>query len=195
MSEHRHVRFEFNDGFQFARMVVTPLVLAAPWVLLWHLLFVKGWHSSRDADEPIINAILPLIGSAHVFLASFLFFKETDDIREMKHAVRDCDKPGSKERFLAIAEDRIPLPLRYIQFTTAAVVLGWTMSLYYASYWTGFASVYSVGYVLGLIAEVIADFDDPFHGVWVIKGAPEDWIREAHVKRRLSDRVFERLLG
>jgi hypothetical protein len=75
------------------------------------------------------------------------------------------------------------------------MVLGWTLSLYYASYWTGFAAVSSVGYVLSLISEVIADFDDPFHGVWVIKGVPEEWIREAHVKPRLSDRLVERLMG
>src|SRR5262245_1059233 len=104
------VRSEFENGFQFARMVVTPLLLAAPVVWLWHQLHVRGWHSSRDADEPIINAILPLIGSAHVFLASFLFYREAADIREMKNAVRERDKPGSKERFLAVAEDRIPLP-------------------------------------------------------------------------------------
>jgi len=193
MNGPKRVAFEFKDQFQLARMVLAPLLLAAPAVFVWHQLYVRGWHSSRDADEPIINAILPLLGSAHVFLAGFLFYRETADIREMKQAVRNRDEPGSKERFLAIAEDRIPMPMRYVQFTTAALIQCWTISLYYASYWTGLASVYSVGYVLSLIWEVIADFDDPIHGVWVIKGVPEEWIREAHIEPRLSDRVFERL--
>lgn len=176
-------------------MVVGPVFLAAPAVLIWHLLYGRGWHSTREADEPIVNAILPLIGSAYVFLAGFLFYRETGDLRDMKQAVRDRDRPGSKERFLAIAEDRIPLPMKYVLFTAALLIQGWTISLHYELYWTGFAAVYSIGYVLSLIWEVIADFDDPFHGVWVIKGVPEEWIREARIKPRLSDRLFDRLLG
>jgi hypothetical protein len=195
MNALRRVAFDFKDGFQLARMVAAPLFLAAPAVLVWHQLYVRGWHSNRDADEPIVNAILPLIGSAYVFLAGFLFYRETTDLREMKQAVREKDRPGSKERFLAIAEERIPMPMKYVLFTAALLVQAWTISLNYTLYWTGFASVYSIGYMLSLIWEVIADFDDPFHGVWVIKGVPEEWMREAHIRARLSDRLFDWLLG
>jgi hypothetical protein len=191
----KRVGFEFNNRVQVVRMAVMPMVLAAPAVAIWHFLFTHGWHSSREADEPIVNAILPLIGSAYVFLAGFLFYRATLDMRDMKQALRHKDQPGSKERFLAVAEDRIPMPLKYVLFSAAVVIECWTISLYYAAYWTGFASVYSVGYMLALIWEVIADFDDPIHGVCVIKEVPEDWLRDAHIHARLSDRLFERLSG
>lgn len=68
------------------------------------------------------------------------------------------------------------------------------MNLHYELYWTGFASVYSVGYILSLIWEIIADFDDPVSGIWVIKDVPDEWVKEAHIKRRISDRFFEWIL-
>jgi hypothetical protein len=195
MNGLKRVATEFRDELQLARLVVTPLVLAAPAVLVWHLLYVRGWHSTHEADEPIVNAILPLIGSAYVFLAGFLFYRETADLREMKQAVRCKDQPGSRERFLSIAEDCTPMPIKYVLFSAALLVECWTISLHYEWYWTGFASVGSVGYVLSLIWEVIADLDDPIHGVWVIKGVPEEWLEDAHIKLRLSDRLFEALFG
>lgn len=177
----------FSSYFQSIRLILTPLVLAAPAVIIWHYLYINGWHSTSQADEPIVNAILPGLFGAHVFIAGFMIIRESDDIRKLKHAVRE----GDKATFIEIAEDSIPAPMRYILFTTANLIQAWTISLYYELYWTGFASVFSVGYILGLIWEIIADFDDPVNGIWVIKGVPDEWVKEAHIKRRLSDRLFE----
>jgi hypothetical protein len=185
----------FSDRLQGARMVVQPLLMAIPALIIWHFFYKNGWHSTSEADEPIVNAILPGIFGAHVFLAGWLIFQgKGKDLREMKLAVRNKDKEGNKEKFLILAEDQIPIPLKYVLFTTATIIQCWTISFGYTNYWSGFAAVLSVAYVLSLIWEVIADFDDPFHGVWVIKGVPQDWMQEAKVKRRFSDRVFERLI-
>lgn len=180
----------FNSFFQAIRFIVTPLLLAAPAVIIWHYLYTNGWHSSARADEPVVNAILPGLFGAHVFIAGFMMIRESDDIRKMKRAVRE----GDKTTFIEIAEDSIPLPMRYILFISASIITGWTTSLHYELYWTGFASVCSVGYILSLIWEIIADFDDPVNGMWVIKGVPPEWIQEANIKRRLSDMFFEHLL-
>lgn len=177
----------FDNYFQSIRLIITPLILASPAVGLWHFLYTSGWHSTSQADEPIVSAILPGLFSAHVFIAGLMILRESDDIRKMKHAVREEDKAT----FIEIAEDSIPMPMRYILFTTANLIQGWTISLHYELYWTGFASVYSVGYMLALIWEIIADFDDPVNGIWVIKGVPADWIKEANIKRRISDKFFE----
>lgn len=120
-----------------------------------------------------------------------MIIRESDDIRKLKHAVRT----GDKATFIEIAEDSIPAPMRYILFTTANLIQAWTVNLYYDLYWTGFASVYSVGYILAIIWEIIADFDDPVNGIWVIKDVPGEWVKEAHIKRRISDRLFEWLIG
>lgn len=187
----RETSSEFNDYFQAIRLIVTPLILAAPAVLIWHYLFINGWHSTRQADEPIVNAILPLLGTIHVFITGFRMARESDDIRKMKQAITEKDKTA----FLSLAEDAIPMPLKYVIFTSATLIQMWVISLHYDLYWTGFASVYSVGYMLSLIWEVIADFDDPINGMWVVKGVPEEWITEAQIKRRISDRFFEWIFG
>ena len=119
-----------------------------------------------------------------------MIIRESDDIRKMKRAIRE----GDKATFIEVAEDSIPLPMKYILFTTANLIQAWTASLHYELYWTGLASVYSIGYMLALIWEIIADFDDPINGVWVIKGVPAEWIKEANIKRRVSDRLFEWLI-
>lgn len=181
----------FSSYFQSIRLILTPLILATPPVVIWHYLYINGWHSTSQADEPIVNAILPGLFSAHVFIAGFMIIRESDDIRKLKHAVRE----GDKSTFIEIAEDSIPAPMRYILFTTANLIQAWTISLHYELYWTGFASVYSVGYILSLIWEIIADFDDPVNGIWVIKDVPDEWIKEAHIKRRISDRIFEKLVN
>ncbi len=185
----------FSSTLQTARMVVFPLLMSIPALLMWSICYMRGWHSNPDADGPIVNAILPWIGSAHVFLAGFLFLQEGKDIRGLKDAVRNKDVPGNREKFLQIAEDKVPAPLRYILLVTGNIVIFWTISLYYGNYWSGFFSVLSVAYVISLIWEVIADFDDPVNGVWVVKGVPEEWIKSAGIKRRFSDRVFEFLFG
>ena len=172
-------------------MIVQPLFLALPAVILWHFFYTSGWHSTASADEPIVNAILPALASIHVFIAGFIFLRETADIREMRSAVRQ----SKKEQFLEIAEDKTPVPLKYVLLVSATLIEGWTISLNYEIYWTGFAAVYSLGYMLTLIWEIIADFDDPVNGVWIIKGVPEEWIGEANIKRRYSDRFFERLFN
>lgn len=180
----------FNGFIQSVRMMVTPIILALPAVIIWHFLYVNGWHSTSKADEPIVNAILPGIFGAHVFIAGLMIIRESDDIRKMKRAIKEMDR----ETFMDIAEDSIPMPMKYILFTTANIIQGWTISLNYDLYWTGFAAVYSVGYMLALIWEIIADFDDPINGVWVIKGVPTEWIEKAHIKPRISDRLFDRLI-
>ena len=186
----KKISIGFSNYLQSIRMIVTPLILALPSVVMWHYLYTHGWHSTSSADEPIVNAILPGLFSAHVFIASFMFVRESDDIRKMKRAVRE----GDKSTFIEVAEDSTPIPMKYILFTTANIIQGWTMSLNYELYWTGLASVYSVAYILSLIWEIIADFDDPVNGVWVIKGVPDEWIKETQIKRRLSDRFFEWLI-
>lgn len=180
----------FDSYLQTIRLIITPLILAAPAVIIWHYLYTNGWHSTRQADEPIVNAILPLLGTIHVFIAGFMMLHESDDIRKIRRALKDNDEAT----FIEIAEDSIPTPMKYILFTSANFIQGWTISLNYDLYWTGFASVLSVGYMLSLIWEIISDFDDPVNGVWVIKGVPEEWIKKARIKRRLSDRFFEWLL-
>lgn len=177
----------FNSYFQSIRLIVAPLIMAAPSLVIWHYLYTRGWHSTSIADEPIVNAILPGLFGAHVFISGLMIIRESDDIRKMKRAIRDNDKAT----FIEIAEDSIPLPMKYILFTTANLIQAWTISLHYEIYWTGFAAVYSVGYMLALMWEIIADFDDPINGVWVIKGVPSEWIKESHIKRRISDRFFE----
>lgn len=168
-------------------MTVQPLVLATPAVILWHFLYMNGWHSTSSADEPIVNAILPALFTIHVFIAGFIFYGERGDLRAVRRAIRNNDK----ETFLDIAEDKIPGPMKYVLFMSGNLIQGWTISLNYELYWSGFASVFSIGYMIALIWEVIADFDDPINGVWVIKGVPEEWIREAKVKHRWSDRFFD----
>lgn len=180
----------FGSYFQSVRMIFVPLFLALPPVILWHFLYTRGWHSTPAADEPIVNAILPALASIHVFISGFMFFRETGDIREMKQAIRTNDKG----LFVSIAEDKIPAPMKYVLFVSAALIEAWTMSLNYTLYWTGFAAVYSMGYMLSLIWEIIADFDDPVNGVWVIKGVPQKWLDEASIKRRVSDRFFDSIL-
>lgn len=179
----------FNSYLQSIRMILQPLVLAAPAVFLWHFLYTRGWHSTALADEPVVNAILPALASIHVFIAGFMFFKETGDIRDLRNAVSN----NQKERFFEIADDKIPAPMKYVLFVSANLIVGWTISLNYEWYWTGFAAVYSVGYMLALIWEIISDFDDPVNGVWVVKDVPDEWVREANIKRRISDRLFDRL--
>ncbi len=191
LAERRLNSAGFNSTLQSVRMIIQPLLLASPAVLLWHCLYICGLHSTAAADEPIVNAILPALASMHVFIAGFIFLREAGDIRELRKAIRT----GDKEKFLEIAEDKIPIPLRYVLFVSATMIECWTMSLNYDLYWTGFFSVYSIGYMLTLIWEIIADFDDPIHGIWVVKGVPEDWIRDANIKRRLSDRFYEWLFA
>lgn len=181
----------FNNFFQTVRMIIQPMILATPAVLIWHFLYTNGWHSTRAADEPIINYTLPLLGSLHVFFAGFMFHRETGDIRELRHAVRNNDK----DKFLELVEDRIPAPWKYILFMSATLIQGWTISLNYDLYWSGLATVLSIAYMLALIWEIICDFDDPVNGVWVIKGVPEEWVKEANIKLRLSDRFFEKLFN
>lgn len=181
----------FNNFFQSVRMIIQPMIIASPAVLLWHLLYTNGWHSTAIADEPIVNAILPALASIHVFIAGFIFLRETSDIREMKHAIRN----GEKDKFIEFAEDKIPAPLKYVLFVSGNLILGWTISLNYELYWSGFASVFSMGYMLSLIWEIISDFDDPVNGVWVVKNVPEEWVEEANIKRRRSDKFFEKLIN
>ena len=84
--------------------------------------------------------------------------------------------------------------MKLVLFISANIIQAWTISLYYQLYWTGFASVYSVAYIMSLIWEIIADFDDPINGIWVIRGVPDEWVKEANIKRRISDRFFEWLI-
>lgn len=188
-SRRRKGSIGFNNYLQSIRMIIEPLFMAAPAVVLWHFLYARGWHSTASADEPIVNAILPALATIHVFIAGFMFMREAYDIRELRRAVRT----GQKELFFEIAEDRIPAPVKYVLFVSANLIEGWTISLNYELYWTGFASVYSIGYMLSLIWEIISDFDDPVNGVWVVKDVPDEWVLEANIKRRISDRFFERL--
>ena len=181
----------FGNNFQLIRLIVAPFILATPPAFIWHYLFINGWHSTSIADEPIVNAIIPGLFVLYGIIAGFMLTSGSEDIRKMKHAVRVDDKAT----FIEIAEDSTSIPMRFVLFTSGKIILIWIISLNYEIYWTGLASVYSNGYLFALIWEVIADFDDPVNGMWVIKGVPHEWIKEANTKQRVSDRFFEWLIA
>jgi hypothetical protein len=179
-------------------MIIQPMILAFPTVVIWHYINGWGWHSTRVADEPIVNAILPLIGGFHVFLAGFLLYSKANDITKFKEVIcseEEGVEKNNEKKFLQLAEDRIPQPLKYVLLSTGTLVQLWTASLYYDSYWIGFFSVYSVSYIIVLIWEVITDLDDPVHGVWVVKGIPAAWAKKAHFDKRFVDKVFDNVFG
>lgn len=190
------VRSGFSSALQSVRMVIWPFFMTLPALVLYHICYLLDWHRSGPSDSPIINAVYPGIFAGHMFFASLFIRDGSADFRTMKRAVKDREKPESKDTFLLIAEDRLGAPTKLALFTSATIVVLWTLTLDYAqSYWTGFATVVSVAYLLSLLWEVIADFDDPINGAWVIKGIPEEWLKEIKIKPRLSDRILDRLLG
>lgn len=178
----------FKSGLQSVRMAVVPFFMSLPSVVLYHVFQSLGLYSGRVADEPIINVILPFIGGVHVFLSGVLFFRE-GDYGEMRRAVRS----GDKEKFLDLVEDQVPTPLRFVVFVTGSIVILWTLTLYNESYWRGLFSVLSVSYIVSLIWEVIADFNDPVNGVWVVKNIPPEWLEGAKIKKRWSDQLFSKI--
>lgn len=193
----RHaVGIGFKSVLQSLRMVLWPLFMTAPALILYHICYKNGWHSTRSADEPIINAILPGLFGLHAFIAGVLLvFREGSDLLQLKAYAKKPEEPGNKEKFIQLAENQLPAPVKYVLFVSATIIILWTISLSYGSYWSGLASVLSVTYILSLIWEVIADFDDPTNGIWVIRGVPDDWVSEIKIKRRLSDRILDGILA
>lgn len=169
-------------------MIFYPFVIAVIPVLLWNFLYKRGWYSpSLRADEPIVNAVFGLFGMSYAIITGFMFTDQRSNMGKLRKAVR----MNIEEDFLEIVENRNPTTSKFVLFAIAFVIMGWVIIFHYESYWIGFASVYSVGYILTLIWEVIVDFDDPIHGMWVVKNIPPAWIAKANIKTRFSDRFFE----
>ncbi len=186
---------EFKSFIQKVRLIIQPLFLSFPSVIFWYASYTFGFHSNSKADEPIVNAILPFIGGVHVFLASFLLYREGSDIRELKKILRRPHTEETRRDFMDIAEDMIPIPVKYILLSTGTMIQAWTIFLYYQNYYVGFFSVYSISYIITLIWEVIMDLDDPVHGAWVVKGIPKEWEQSFKIKKRWSDQIFDKVFG
>jgi hypothetical protein len=179
---------------QALRMVIVPALLAIPAVILWHWCYTHGLSSTREADEPIVNAILPGMLTAHVLIVGFVFAHQMTRYTGILGAHANLEDPKSRKLFVVLVQMTVPLPAKFLIFTAAMMIELWVISLHFELYNTGWAAVFSIGYFLSAMWEFIADLDDPFHGMWRIGiEAPEDLMKEVHINRRWSDRLFERL--
>lgn len=179
------------------RMVIQPLILSLPVIILWHFMYVFGWHStSLKTDEPVVNAILPIIATFHAFLVSFNIYREENSNSRVKAlAKKGADDFEAEKEFLELVEDRISTPLKYVLLSTGFIIQIWTTTLYCESYWTGMFSVLSISYVIILIWEVMIDLDDPVHGIWIIKEIPKKWADKARIEKRFVDTFFDKIFG
>jgi hypothetical protein len=191
---HAPTRSGLKNWFQGVRMILHPFLMSLPGVILWHFVYTRGMGMSIESAEPIINDVKPFVSIGHFFFVTALLTYQLSKLEKVAAACPHNGDIGDKPEFLRLVRSlALPLPLQTIVFCTATAVELWTIALHYGSYASGLGAVFTVGFILSLAWEGLADSVNPFAGMWVVKDPPEEWRREAELtlKPRISDLVYE----
>lgn len=158
------------------RLFVRPLIASVMLSALWYFCFFRYGICFRDADESgFTDAVIPILAAFHAIVAGFALNKVWTEYIIVQRCIKMQDKDG----FLAIRDDRIPMPVHFLLGSIAFLIQGLVSMLHYEEVVAGIASTFAVSFVLVMYWEVAINLDNPRKAVWYVNKIPEDWFTDS----------------
>jgi hypothetical protein len=169
----------YNRGWVMIRrhlpIILKPLIWAGSLSLIW-LLVLKpaGIGFSKEAENPLLFIVLPLVSFIYVIFAGIAISSVFDEYKELSRAVVSKDKA----HFLIHRDEQIPIVMHILLWVPSSLLILTTLLFSYANDVVGFFTIFSVVFIVVTAWVVCVDLDDYMKGIWFKERIPKDWIEE-----------------
>ncbi len=168
----------WNRGWAAIRrhlpVVLKPLVAAGIVSLIWKLaLCDNGIKFSKEAENPVLFIIIPLVGFIYVIFASLAVNSVFEEYKTISRSVVKSDL----ETFLIHRDEQLPIMMHILVGAPSLILILTAMLFGYGSAWAGLFSVFCVSFVVTLIWVIATELDDYRKSIWFKETIPEEWYK------------------
>lgn len=161
-------------------LFIRPFIASTVLAVFWYVCFFETGIGFEDADESVFtDAIIPVLATFHAIVAGFALNKVWSEYT----IVQRCLKTNDREAFIAIRDDRIPMPIHFLLGSIAFLIQVLVMLQNYEGPDAGMAATFAISFVLVLYWEVATNLDDPKTGVWYVDRIPTQWFEDPPVRK------------
>ncbi|MFO0781319.1 MAG: hypothetical protein U0524_00300 [Candidatus Saccharimonadales bacterium] len=155
-----------------APIVLKPTIMAIIGVVLWKLVFYNNHIGfAKEAENPLLLMVLPLVGFVYVIFASIAVGSVFDEYKTVSRAVVKKDL----DTFLLHRDEQLPILIHILIAAPSLILVALAMLLHYESVYAGAAAVFSVIFVITTTWIVATELDDFENGIWFKENIPEEW--------------------
>lgn len=153
-------------------IVLKPLLVALLGLAVWKFLLVNnGIHFVREAENPLLFLILPLVSFIYVIFASIAVGSVFEEYKTIARSVVGLDL----ETFLLHRDEQLPILVNILVAAPSIILIALVLLFPYQDTWVGIASVFTVIFVVSTTWIVATELDDYESGIWFKEKVPEDW--------------------
>jgi hypothetical protein len=152
--------------------ILPPLAVACAAAGVWYLAQAAGLSFSKEDESILIGAVVTTLGVAYAITVTLIL----GTVWERYQKVVLCILKRDRETFLCYRDERIPVIMYLLIAALSLPLLVIVGGLQYSHVWAGFASVFSVTFVLVLYWHVIVNLQNPLKSVWLAERVPEAWV-------------------
>lgn len=167
-----------------APIVVKPFLIAIAGVLFWKfVLYDNSIGFDKDAENPLLLMILPLVSFVYVIFASIAVNSVFEEYKIISKSVVQKDL----DTFLLHRDEQLPILIHILIAAPSFILILLSMLFFYENVYVGIAAVFSVVFVITTTWIVATELDDFENGIWFKENIPQEW-HKVDVKEYFAER-------
>ncbi|MEO6110111.1 MAG: hypothetical protein ABIP50_03830 [Candidatus Saccharimonadales bacterium] len=153
-------------------IVLRPLVVALAGAVIWKFVFFDHNISfNKEAENPLLFIILPLVSFVYVIFASIGIGSVFDEYKIVSKAVVKRDL----ETFLLHRDEQLPILFHILVGIPSIMLIALTTLFHYGDWIVGACAVFSVIFVVVTAWIVSTELDDFEKSIWFKEKIPKEW--------------------
>ena len=154
-------------------VVAKPFLVSFLLVIAWYFLIYKtNIGFAKDAENPLLFIILPLVSFVYVIFASISINSVFEEYKIISKAVvrRDLDT------FLLHRDEQLPILLHILVAIPSILLVVLTLFFHYEDPWVGAAAVFAVSFIIITAWIVGTELDNFEKSIWFKETTPKEWL-------------------
>lgn len=154
-------------------VVLKPAAAGLVTLAIWFLVLLPNEvYFDKEAGEPIMFIILPLVGFMYVIFASVAVGSVFEQYRNVSKSVVQQDV----DTFLLYRDEQLPIMMHILIGAPSIILVAAVMLFNYGpQHWAGAATIFSVSFMLVLVWVIATELDDFSKSIWFREKIPPRW--------------------
>ncbi|MFA5132411.1 MAG: hypothetical protein WC444_03760 [Candidatus Paceibacterota bacterium] len=168
-------------------IILKPIVAGIIMVGIWKYVFIQnGLMFSKEAENPILFMIMPLVAFIYVIFASIA----VESVFKEYKIISKCVLRKDLETFLLYRDEQIPIMMHILVGAPSCILIILSMLFNYENLIIGGASVFCIVFVVILTWVIATELDDYERSIWFREKIPKEWYEidiEEFFKAKISE--------
>lgn len=174
-------------NYRIAGVVVVPALVSLAIALIWKfVLYDQGIYFTKEAETPLLQVIVPLVGFIYVIFASIAVNSAFERYKTINRSIVRKDLHA----YLEYRDQRLPALMHLLVAIPSLILLLVALTYQYSDTAAGAASVFAVSLVVLITLAITNELDNNHRRKHFRRQIPHHWLAiEPHdVFREQTDR-------